>query len=367
MTSRRTVDVSTRLTSLDAFRGATIAMMILVNTPGDSGHVYWPLEHAAWHGWTPTDTVFPSFLWIAGFALAMAIDRRAAAGDSRGHTFARILRRSAILFAIGVLLCGFPSYDFATLRVMGVLQRIAVCTVAGSAIWLTTTLRGRVLWMAGLLLGYWALMSWVPVPGFGAGRLDLDGNLAHYVDRLVLGPHNWSATGTWDPEGIVSTLPAIATMLFGMMAGNWIGTPRSLATRLRWLAGAGASLVVLGLAWHTRLPINKKLWTSSFSVMMAGLDALAYALVAWMIEGRGWRRGFRPLIALGMNALAIYVASELLDMTLELTGTSDAIYESVFVPIATPVNASLLYAAAFTGVMCLIASGLYNRRWFIRI
>src|SRR5215831_7984119 len=189
-----------RLVSLDAFRGATIALMILVNTPGDADAAYWPLKHSEWHGWTPTDVVFPSFLWIAGVALMLAFERRVAAGTTRRRLFGQTARRALVLFAIGVFLGGFPHFDLATLRWMGVLQRIAICTLAGSAIVLTTGIRGRVAWILGLLAAYWALMALVPVPGFGAGRLDLEGNLAHYVDRLVLGAHNWHETKTWDPE-----------------------------------------------------------------------------------------------------------------------------------------------------------------------
>ena len=241
---------SDRLVSLDAFRGITIALMILVNTPGDGEASYWPLKHAAWHGWTPTDVVFPSFLWIAGLALTIAFERRLAAGATRGRVFLQTARRAVILYAIGLFLCGFPLIDLATLRWMGVLQRIAICTLVGSAIWLTTSVRGRIGWIVGLLATYWALMMLVPVPGYGAGRLDVEGNLAHYVDRMVLGAHNWAETKTWDPEGCVSTLPAIATFLFGTLAGTWLRGSGPLSTRLAGLAAAGAGLVALGLVCH---------------------------------------------------------------------------------------------------------------------
>jgi predicted acyltransferase len=356
-----------RLVSLDAFRGATIALMILVNTPGDADTAYWPLKHADWHGWTPTDVVFPSFLWISGLALTLAFQRRLAAGATRRQLFLQTLKRALMLYVIGVLLCGFPGFDLATLRWMGVLQRIAICTGAGAAIWLTTGVRGRAAWIVGLLAVYWALMAFVPVPGYGAGRLDLDGNLAHYVDQIVLGAHNWRETGTWDPEGIVSTLPAIATFLFGTLAGTWMRSAGTLGRRLAWLAATGVVLLAVGLVCHQWLPINKKLWTSSFAMFMAGLDCVLYAAIAWAVDVRGWRPLVKPLVILGMNSIAVYVASELVDGLLSIADVRETIYQTVFAPLASPPNASLLYASAYTLLMLAFAWALYARRWFIRV
>ena len=356
-----------RLVSLDAFRGATIALMILVNTPGDGETAYWPLKHAAWHGWTPTDVVFPSFLWISGLALTLAFERRLAAGATRRQLFLQTLKRALVLYAIGVFLYGFPGFDLSTLRWMGVLQRIAICTLVGAAIWLTAGVRGRAGWIVGLLAGYWALMAFVPVPGYGAGRLDLEGNLAHYVDRLVLGAHNYRETRTWDPEGIVSTLPAVATFLFGTLAGSWMRSAGTLGRRLTWLAVAGVALLAVGLVCHQWLPINKKLWTSSFAFFMAGLDCVLYAMISWVVDVRGWRAPVRPLVILGMNSIAVYVVSELLDVVLWTTDVRESIYQTVFAPLASPPNASLLYATAYTLLMLAFAWALYSRRWFIRV
>jgi predicted acyltransferase len=362
-----TVPTTDRLVSLDAFRGATIALMILVNTPGDGETAYWPLKHADWHGWTPTDVVFPSFLWISGLALTLAFQRRLAAGATRPRLFLQTLKRALVLYAIGVFLCGFPGFDLATLRWMGVLQRIAICTLAGAAIWLTTGVRGRAGWILGLLAAYWALMAFVPVPGYGAGRLDLDGNLAHYVDRLVLGAHNWGETKTWDPEGIISTLPAVATFLLGTLAGSWMRSARALERRLGWLAVAGVALLAVGLVGHQWLPINKKLWTSSFAIFMAGLDCVLYAATGWAVDVRGWRAPVKPLVILGMNSIAVYVASELIDLMLSITDVREPIYQTVFVPLASPPNASLLYASTYTLLMLAFAWALYARGWFIRV
>ena len=356
-----------RLVSLDALRGATIALMILVNTPGDGRFVYWPLRHAEWHGWTPTDVVFPSFLWIAGVAMALSFTRRLGTGAASGDLLRQALRRSAVLYGLGLLIYAFPRFDLATLRLLGVLQRIAICYLAGAAIWLTTGRRGRLAWVAALLAGYWALMALVPVPGYGAGRLDVEGNLAHYVDRIVLGSHNYAYTRTWDPEGIVSTLPAIASLLFGTLAADVLASARPLGARLLRLVTIGLALIVAGLVWDRWLPINKHLWTSSFAVFMAGLDFVLLALAAWAVDVRGWRAPVRPFVILGRNAIAVYMVSELLDSALYAAGVRASIYQALFAPLASPVNASLLYAVTYTLLMFGLAWGLHRRGWFITV
>jgi len=358
---------TSRLVSLDAFRGLTIAFMVLVNTPGDGDHVYAPLRHAEWHGWTPTDVVFPSFMWIAGLAMTLSFGRRLASGATRSELMKQTLRRSLVLYALGLLVYAYPGFDLPTLRLMGVLQRIAICTCAASAIWLTTGARGRIAWAVALLGVYWALMMLVPVPGYGAGHLDVDGNLAHYVDRIVLGRHNYESTVTWDPEGIVSTLPAIATVLFGTLAGDVMAAGRSMGRRLQWLLLIGAVLLAAGLICNLWLPINKKLWTSSFALFMAGLDFLLFAGFAWVVDVRGWKRPVRPFVILGMNAIAVYMVSELLETQLRVMRWRDVFYGRVFAPLATPVNASLLYALAYTSLMFVVAWVLYRRQWFLKV
>ena len=358
---------STRLVSVDAFRGATIALMVLVNTPGDYTSVYGPLQHADWHGWTPTDAVFPSFLWIVGLSLTLSFQRRVAAGARRGDLFRQALRRAAILFALGLFLYGFPRFDLSTWRILGVLQRIAICYLAGAAIWLTTGLRGRLAWTAGLLVGYWALMMLVPVPGFGTGNLGVEGNVAHHIDRMVLGSHNYAETKTWDPEGIVSTLPAMATVLFGMFAAQVVTLRRPLAERLGWLCAIGLALLVGGLIADQWLPINKKLWTTSFALFMAGMDFVLLAGFAWVVDGLGWRKPVRPFVILGMNAIAIYMISELLLAVMDMLGWKASLYEAVFAPVASPVNASLLFAVAYTLLMFAIAWAMYKRGVFLKV
>jgi predicted acyltransferase len=374
VTGRRTL--GERLLSLDAFRGAIMALMVLVNNPGDGQHVYWPLEHAEWHGWTPTDVVFPSFLWIVGVAITLSLGRRLAAGASRTQLFRQTFRRAVLLYAMGLLVYVYPAFNLSTQRLLGVLQRIAICYLIAVAIYLTTRLRGQIIWLVSLLAGYWLIMALVPVPGYGAGRLDVEGNLAHYVDRIVLGSHNYMWTKTWDPEGIVSTLPAIATALFGILAGQILRLERTLAERTAWLLLIGNVLIAGGLIVNVWLPINKKLWTSSFSIFMAGLDFVIFALFLWSIDRLGYKRIVKPLVIMGMNAITVYLVSEFLDEALSAIHWISGghvitlhtwLYTHCFAGLASPYNASLLWAISYTLLMYGVAYGLYRRGWFLRV
>jgi predicted acyltransferase len=356
---------SQRLVSLDAFRGAVMAFMIMVNNNGREHDAYAQLRHSQWHGWTLTDTVFPSFVWIAGVAITLSLGKRLAAGVPRSHLLLIALRRAAILFVLGMAVYAFPHFNPSTQRILGVLQRIAICYLAASAIYLWCGVRGQITWLVALLAAYWLIMTLAPVPGFGRGRLDVEGNFAHYVDRLVLGPHNYAPTHDWDPEGIVSTLPAIATALFGLLAGRILQLRRSLEERTVWLFMIGALLVAVAWALSFEMPINKKLWTDTFCFFMAGLDFTACAILVWVVDGLGWKRPFRPAVILGMNAIAIYLASEFGAELVE--GVQPRIYRTVFAPLASPANASLLYSLTFTAIMYLIAYFMYRKRWFIRV
>lgn len=356
-----------RLVSLDAFRGATMALMVLVNNPGDGAHTYWPLEHAEWNGWTPTDVVFPSFMWIVGVAMTLSFAKRVAAGASRAQLFTEAFRRAVIIYVLGLLVYVYPGFSFSTQRLMGVLQRIAICYLIAAAIYLTTRLRGQLIWIVSLLAVYWLAMTLIPVPGYGPGHLDVEGNLAHYVDTIVLGAHNYRHTRTWDPEGIVSTIPAIATVLFGIVAGHILRLERTLGERIKWLLISGVVLLAGGLLSNTWLPINKKLWTDSFALFMAGLDFLIFALFVWLIDGRGYQRAVKPLVILGMNSIAVYMASELLDEALGATHLHQWLYPHLFSWPSSPYNASLLYAIAYVLLMYLLAYGMYRRKWFLRV
>ena len=357
---------ATRLVSLDVFRGATMALMVLVNNPGDGAHTYAPLQHSDWNGWTLTDTVFPAFLWIVGVAITLSLGKRLAAGVARRQLFVQLLRRAAILYGLGLVVYVYP-FDLSTQRLLGVLQRIAICYLIASAIYLTTGIRGQLIWIVSLLAGYWLVMKLVPVPGYGGGDLEVGHNLANYIDKIVLGSHNYAQTKTWDPEGIVSTIPAIATALFGIMAGHILRMRRQLSERTTWLFVIGNILIALGLIASMWLPINKKLWTSSFSIFMAGLDFVVFAICLWLVDGCGFKRAVKPFVIMGMNAITVYMISELLDEVLSALHWHEPLYHAVFTPLASPMNASLLYAAAYTLLLWLIAYGMYRRGWFWRV
>jgi predicted acyltransferase len=378
---------TTRLVSLDAFRGATIAGMLLVNNPGSWGAIYPPLAHARWHGWTPTDTIFPSFLWIVGVSLTLSTARRVESGADRGQLFRHVLQRAAIIFGLGLLLTAFPfglwpghSLNLETLRIPGVLQRIAVCYLAAAAIFLRTSWRGQLGWAVALLLGYWALVTLVPVPGYGAGVIDQPkGSLAWWIDSHVLAGHTWSGAPApgFDPEGILSTLPAIATVLCGTLAGYWLrGARDGTRTAMGFVAG-GVALLALGTAWGAVFPINKNLWTSSYVLVMAGWSSLWFGAFYWAIDVRGWRRWAPPFTIYGMNALAMFVLAGIVARLLDLIRWTDAagarislkgaIYDGLLLSWLSPVNASLAFAVGFVLVFLAIATLLWRRGWFIKV
>jgi predicted acyltransferase len=358
------VSAPSRLVALDALRGATIALMVMVNNAGGPKS-YAPLSHAAWHGWTLTDTVFPAFLWMVGVSITLSLGKRIAAGVPRSSLLGPIFRRAAILFVFGLAIYAFPEFHLSSFRILGVLQRIAICYLIASLIYLYTGIRGQIIWMVSLLAAYWLIMTLAPVPGYGAGRLDLDGNFAHYVDHIVLGSHNYSGN-TWDPEGIVSTLPAIATALLGIMAGHIVRLKRTLSERVVWLFLTGNILIALGLMCDNWLPINKKLWTDSFTIFMGGLDFVLLASFLWIIDHLSYQRFVKPFVIMGMNAITIYMISEFGAEILDMTDLHGRIYE-FFLTMASPMNASLLYSVAFMLTMYAIGYVMYRRGWFLRI
>ncbi len=353
-----------RLLSLDAFRGLTIALMILVNTPGDGRTTYAPLQHAEWHGWTLTDCVFPSFVWIVGVAITLSLGRKL--DQPRPQLYKDILRRAAILFGLGLLIYAFPTFPLDTFRILGVLQRIAICYAIAAVLFLNTSIRGQIAATVALLAGYWAIMTFIPAPGFAPGDLSVEGNFAHYIDKIILGAHNYGETKTWDPEGIVSTLPAIATCLLGVLAGHILQSSNDVQKRALHLVVIGIILIAAGLALNTVLPINKKLWTSSFTLLMAGLDFSVFAFLLWLIDGMKVVKPFQPAMVMGMNAIALYMASEFIEITLHLLHWKTAIYQAVFVPLASPMNASLLYALTYVALHLALAYWLYARKLFLR-
>ncbi len=345
-----------RLVSVDVLRGLTVAAMVLVNNPGSWRHVYWPLRHAEWNGFTPTDMIFPFFLFIVGVSIPLALGSRLEQ-DGRGLV-GRVLRRSAAIFALGLLLHALPFFHLATLRIPGVLQRIAVCYLLAALLVVLTG--GATGWrlqagVAGaLLVGYWLLMTRVPPPGGVVGDLSPAGNLAGYVDRLVLGPHIWQVSRFYDPEGVLSTLPAVATTLLGVMAGHWIRGARPGRRVAAGLLVAGLAATVAGWVWGLGFPINKALWTSSYALFMSGLAALALAACYWSIEVRGRRGWARPFVVLGVTALPLFFLSSFMARLLVLIRVGPGgprlqawLFDRLFAPWLPPLDASLAYALAY--------------------
>jgi len=359
--------------SLDLFRGATIAGMILVNNAGDDPNSYWPLKHAQWNGWTPTDLVFPFFLFIVGVAMAFSFSSRLKRGETRQKLLVHVLWRGLALFVLGMFLNGFPNqYHLASWRVYGVLQRIAICYVISAILALWANWRVWILTVAGCLVGYWILMRFVPVPGFGVPThdiplLDPDRNLAAWLDRQLLAGHLYE--GTRDPEGVLSTIPAVATSLLGLLTGQWLRSARSAKNKALGMALFGLLGVAAGEILNLGFPINKKLWTSSYVIFTAGLALLCLALCYWIVDAKQ-RRGpwTKPLLVFGMNAIAAYVFSELISHLLDNVRTraagmswQESIYGHVFAPLASPASASLLYALAYV-LMCWVALWVLHRK-----
>jgi len=384
-----------RLLSLDVFRGVVIAGMILVTDPGTYSAVYWPLRHAEWNGATPTDMIFPSFLVMVGMAMTLSFASRIARGGSRSRMFRHVLRRSAVLFVLGLLVNGFPDYDLHTLRIPGILQRIAVCYLLGGSLYLLVSEVGvgqgrRVVRAAAvggvlvaLLAGYWALLRWYPVPGFGAGRLDSLGNVAAYLDRWVFGVRHMWAYGltpgygvTFDPEGMLSTLTALATLLMGVLAGEWMGTDRTRERKALVLVGAGAALAAIGYGLQPWLPLNKKMLTSTFAMFSGGVALMAFSLLYWVLDIRRWRGWEGPAMVLGTNAIFAFALSTVVTTMSDRihVGGGDAgltlhrwVYQVGFLPWLAPVRASLAYAIAIVVLNVALVYPLYRRRVFLRV
>src|SRR6266481_4465268 len=345
--------------------------MVLVNNPGTWRAVYPPLRHAPWHGWTLTDVIFPFFVFIVGVAIPLALEPRIARAG-RAAVMLKVVRRSLVIFGLGIVLNGFPSYTWATLRIPGVLQRIAVCYLVAALIFLWTSPRAQALIASALLLGYWLTMTLIPVPGYGAGDLSPAGNLAAYIDRAVLGPHIWQYAKVYDPEGILSTLPAIATALLGVLTGNWLRSGRGSDVVAVRLVIAGIGGIAGGELWGLWFPINKSLWTSSYVVLTAGLALIVLAACYWLVEARAQRRWAIPFAVLGVNALVLFFLSTLAARLLSIirVGTEKqslqaVLFDRVFAPLASPINASLAFAATYVIVWWAIMWMLY--RWNIRL
>lgn len=370
---------SNRLISLDMFRGFTIALMILVNNPGSWSYVFPALRHAEWNGWTPTDLVFPFFLFIVGVAISFSFTKRIERGDSHKQLFLKVIKRTIIIFAIGLFLGLFPFFNFANMRIPGVLQRIAICYFFASIIVLYSKKYSQIGWTVFLLAIYWILIKLIPVPGFGAGVLEPTGNFCWYIDSHLLTGHTWSGSPApgFDPEGIFSTLPAIATVMFGVFAGDWLRSSQDAYEKAAGLFVAGNVGLVLGVIMNIWLPINKNLWTSSYSVFMAGMALNFLAMCYWLIDIKGYQKWVKPFIVFGSNAIVVYALSGIIARItiytkwLQPDGTQISLktflYENLFRSWAGDYMGSLLYPIVFNLIFLGLMWILYGKKIFMKI
>ncbi len=380
---------SQRLISLDVFRGLTIAGMVLVNNPGTWSHIYWPLEHAEWNGWTPTDLIFPFFLFIVGVAIPLAFGKRIERGDSKRTMFTKVAIRSGIIFLLGEFLAGFPYFHLSTIRIPGVLQRIAVCYFFASLIYLTTRPRTIAIIAIALLVLYFILMKHVHWNGYYVGDLSKEGSLASIIDRKVFGQHIWKQGIVYDPEGILSTMGALATTLFGVLTGYLIrDRDKTQIEKVTLMFVAGILCMIIGWCWNPWFPINKSLWTSSYVFFTGGLALQFLALCYWLIDIKGYKRWTKPFVIFGVNAIVLFVGtgvmarlmgmssgfmgrfSSLLHIT-KPDGSPQAlqpfIYNHLFASWLSPNNASLAFAISFILLWLFLMWLLFRKNIIIKI
>lgn len=396
-----------RLLSLDVFRGLTVAGMLLVNDPGSWGAIYPPLEHAAWHGWTPTDLIFPFFLFIAGVTTCLSLDGRRARGDDESAIRHQIIRRGALIFLFGFLMNGFPFFTWTPIdgvadptflhrvvdrlyhwRIMGVLQRIGLAYLCAALLANGRSVKTQVMTIVALLYGYWFAMTLLPVPGSGTlGQLTLgeaSKTMAAWWDRLLLdwtrfglGNHTWVSSVTWDPEGIFSTIPAIGTCMLGILAGKWISQKRPLTERINGLFAIGAIGMMAGMMWNWSFPINKSIWTSSYVVFCAGMACVALATIMWMVDVQQVKRWTKFFVIYGMNPMVAFVGSGVMARCIysifkvnyegRVIPLQEGIYRTLFLSWLQPVNASLAFAITFVLFWFAILYVLYRKQIFFRV
>lgn len=378
-----------RLLSLDVFRGLTIASMVLVNNPGDWANIYAPLRHATWNGWTFTDWIFPFFLFISGVSMSLSVQRAQDVGASTSWLFWRLQRRAMTIILLGLALNFVPSFDWATLRWPGVLQRIGLCAALATPAVLFIGWRGQVLLIVALLATYSAVMLGVPVTDVNGqtvtGALEPGRDVGAYLDRLLMSGHLWTQSRIWDPEGLLGTIPALASVLFGTLTGRWIMLKIVAAEKTVWMMLAGLLALWLGVVLDAALmPINKSLWTPSYCVFMTGWALLIFSVCYWLLDACGDERIrrvsaklSRPMLIYGVNALFIFAFSGLVARLLGYIRFESASGSPVSarqwlsqhlaqLPLA-PVDASLLHAILFNLAMFAVAWLLWRRKIFIKV
>ena len=375
---------SERLLSLDVFRGITIMGMILVNNPGTWGAIYPPLKHAAWNGCTPTDLIFPFFLFIVGVAISYSLSKRKAQGGDMKSLYLNIFRRTVILFVLGLILAGFPfgllfghEFSWSTIRIPGVLQRIAIVYMISSILFLTTNTKFQYWFTGGVLVIYTVLMSLISVPGVGYANFEPTTNLAAWLDRLLLGSHLWSGTKVWDPEGILSTLPAIGTAMLGIFTGNWLRSEKDQTTKTVWLYVWGSILMVAGWVWDGWFPINKNIWTSSYVLYTGGLALNFLAFCYWFIDVKKITWWIKPFQVYGLNAITVFFLSGIVGRMMymikwenaegTMISVKDYLFQTFFLSWLQPINASLAWAIAYILIWLGLMWILYAKKIFIKV
>ena len=402
-----------RLISLDAFRGFTIASMLLVNNPGDWSNLYPQLAHAAWNGWTFTDWIFPFFLFISGVSMSLSMATKSGGLERTSSEKLALLislaKRASIIFLIGLCLNFIPLFQIETVRILGVLQRIAICTVLAAPLVIYFTWRQQIIWIVGILLVYTTIMLRLPVPDVTgvvtAGALEPGRDVGAYIDRLLLSGHLWAKVKTWDPEGLFTTLPALCSQLFGVLTGRWLlsdgrsnnigGDPsqnrivnaNQQAGKTVWMLLAGLAMLWLGVILESLvMPINKSLWSTSYCVFMTGWALLLFGAFYWLMDACGnatmkaqFRRLMQPLTIYGLNALFIFAMSGLVAKLIgffkvsiaNLGDTPVSIKTALFAPLKAlpilPVNSSLLFAILFNMCFFVLAWFMWKKRWFIKV
>ncbi len=375
-----------RLLSLDLLRGLTIGFMILVNNQADS-HAYWPLQHANWNGFTPTDLVFPTFLFLVGISTVLSLSSRLAQGTAKSVLLGHAFRRAMILYLLGIVVNSFPFFHLSTMRFYGVLPRISICYLVVAVLYLMDAgWRSKAVIAVTCLVGYWILMRYVPVPGYGMPThdiplLDRDGNLTAWLDRQIFSaPHLYEQTR--DPEGLLSTIPALATALLGMLTAFWLRSKNGLKEKVIGIVSAGCACVLLGGLWNLSFPINKKLWTSSFVLFAGGLSLLLLALFVWLVDLRSEQKPkeqlrssafYMPLLVFGTNAITAYVFSELVGPALALIRVRPGVdllhayFLFLLGILRDPAFTSLVYSISYVILCWIPIYVLYRRKIFIKI
>ncbi|MFZ1288981.1 MAG: DUF5009 domain-containing protein [Melioribacteraceae bacterium] len=371
------MDKQERLISLDVFRGITIAGMILVNNPGTWDFIYPPLMHAAWHGCTPTDLVFPFFLFIVGVAITLSLSKRKDSGDNQTKLILNIFRRSALLFLLGLILSGFPEFDFSKIRIPGVLQRIAVVYLITALLFLKTKINTQIFFTIFFLILYWILMTFIPVPGVGQANYELGTNLAAWLDSQLLSGHMWSVTKTWDPEGVLSTIPAISTSLIGVLTGHWLNKNIDKQKIIIGLFISSSILMFLGYVWNGWFPMNKSIWTSSYVHYTGGLALNFLAICYYIIDVKKITWWIKPFQVYGMNAITVFFLSGITGRILYLIkitddagnkiSISEFLFNNYFLSWLEPINASLLWAIVYVLIWLGLMWILYAKKIFIKV